>query len=242
MNTGFLDRSVTIHGTTYPYAVYVPRDYDPSRAWPVILFLHGAGERGNDGLRSTAVGLGNAIRFAPDRFPAIVVFPQAPTETRWLGDPADAAMLALDQSMRELHGDPDRVYLTGLSMGGYGTWHLAMAHPDRWAALAVVCGGLVPHPTTTSVRRSPLLPPEPADPYPFAAHALRALPIRIFHGADDQTIPAEESRRMFAELQKEGAPDVQYTEYPGVGHDAWTRAYGEAELWKWMFAQRKGRK
>jgi predicted peptidase len=229
---------VTVRGTGYPYLVHVPRDYDASRSWPVILFLHGAGERGNDGLRAAAIGLGNAIRVAPERFPAIVVFPQAPAETRWIGEPADAALLALEEAMRELHGDPQRVYLTGLSMGGYGTWHLALAQPERWAALVVVCGGLVPHPHTTAVRRSPLLPPAPADPYPFAAHALRKLPIRIFHGADDPVIPADESRRMYEELRREGA-DVQYTEYPGVGHDSWTRAYGEAELWPWLFAQRR---
>jgi predicted peptidase len=238
MSTGFLDRSVTVDGTAYPYVVYVPRSYEPARRWPVILFLHGAGERGSDGLRATAIGLGSAIRFAPERFPAIVVFPQAPLQTRWLGEPVDAALLALDASMGEFHGDPERVYLTGLSMGGYGSWHLGLAQPERWAALVVVCGGLLAHPSTTAVRPSPLLPPAPADPYAFAAHALRHLPIRLFHGADDQIVPAEGSRRMDAELRKEGA-DVQYTEYPGVGHDSWTRAYGEEELWKWLFAQRR---
>ncbi|HEX7808464.1 MAG TPA: glycoside hydrolase family 3 N-terminal domain-containing protein, partial [Thermoanaerobaculia bacterium] len=130
--TGFLDRTLTVGERTYPYTIYVPRNYDASRAWPVILFLHGAGERGSDGARATAIGLGNAIRFGPDRVPAIVVFPQVPQNERWLGEPADVAMMALDRTLAEFHTDPKRVYLTGLSMGGYGAWHLALAHPDRF--------------------------------------------------------------------------------------------------------------
>jgi predicted peptidase len=168
--------------------------------------------------------------------PAIVVFPQAPADTRWLDEPADAALAALDHAMAEFHGDPSRVYLTGLSMGGYGTWHLAIAQPKRWAALVVVCGGLFPHPTTTAVQQSPLNAGA-ADPYAFTAHAVRDLPIRIFHGTDDTVIPVDESRKMHDALVKEAAPDVQYTEYPGVGHNAWDKAYGEGGMWEWLFRQ-----
>jgi beta-glucosidase len=234
--TGFLDRWVREGAAAYPYVVYVPRDYDPAKKWPVILFLHGAGERGNDGLRPTAVGLGNAIRFGPERIPAIAVFPQAPSEERWLGAPADAAMRALDATVAEFHGDPDRVYVTGLSMGGYGAWHFGLAYPDRFAAMAVICGGLLPHPTTTSVRVSPLVPKD--EPYAFVAEKLRGVPIWMFHGADDTVIPVEESRRMAAALEKRGA-DVRYTEYAGVGHNSWDAAYGTGELWTWMFAQKR---
>jgi predicted peptidase len=236
--TGFLNRTVTVGGHAYPYVVYVPRDYDPARAWPVVLFLHGAGERGSDGLRATQIGAGAAIRHMPEQVPAIVVFPQAPLETRWLDEPADAAIAALDQVMAEFHGDPNRVYLTGLSMGGYGTWHLALAHPGRFAALVVVCGGLVPHATTTAVRQSPLTAGA-VDPYEFTAHALRNVPIRIFHGTDDQVIPVIESQRMRDALERERAPDVHYTEYPGVGHNAWEKAYADQEMWTWLFAQRR---
>lgn len=234
--TGFLDRSVTVNGHAYPYIVYVPRNYDASRAWPVILFLHGSGERGNDGTRAMQIGVAAAVRAHPERVPAIVVIPQAPAETRWLGEPADAAMAALDHAISEFHGDRQRLYLTGLSMGGYGTWHLGMAHPDRWAALVVVCGGLFPHPTTTAVQQSPLNR-NAADPYAFTAHAVRELPIRIFHGSDDPVIPVDESRKMHDALQAEGARDVHYTEYPGVGHNAWDKAYGDEAMWKWLFAQ-----
>ena len=235
--TGFLIRSVNVRGTAYPYTVYVPRAFDPSKRWPVILFLHGSGERGADGLRSTQIGVAAAIRANPERVPAIAVFPQAPVDSRWLGEPADAAMAALEKSIAEFHGDQARLYLTGLSMGGYGTYHLALAHFDTFAALVVVCGGLVPHATTTAVQQSPLTMGA-EDPYAFTAHALRHLPIRIFHGDADPVIPVSESRRMAEELQKEGA-DVRYVEFAGVGHNAWDRAYGDAELWDWLFRQRR---
>jgi predicted peptidase len=236
--TGFLARSLTIGPTEYPYVVYVPRDYDPSRAWPVILFLHGSGERGTDGWRETIHGVANTIRFEPARVPAIVVFPQAPPDTRWLGEPADAAMLALDRTIAEFHGEESRVYITGLSMGGYGTLHLAMAHPNRFAAAVVVCGGLLPHPTTTAVQQSPLT--MGGDPYAITAAKLRDLPIWFFHGTDDNVVPVDESRHLVEALHRAGAPDVHFTEYPGVGHGAWDRAYGEAAMWTWLFAQRRG--
>jgi predicted peptidase len=232
---GFLIRSLSLRGRTYPYSVYVPRGFDPSRRWPVILFLHGSGERGSDGVRSTQIGVAAAIRAHPEWVPAVVVFPQAPAETRWLDDPAEAAMLALEKTMREFHGDPSRVYVTGLSMGGYGTLHLGMAHPGKFAAMVVVCGGLLPHPTTTAVRQSPLTLGA-ADPYAATAHALRATPLWFFHGDADPVIPVEESRKLVAALKNENA-DVRYTELPGVGHNAWDRAYGSEEMWSWLFRQ-----
>ena len=235
--TGFLIRTIVVHGTMYPYSVYVPLGFDASKRWPVILFLHGAGERGMDGLRSTQIGVAAAIRANPGRVPAIVVFPQAPDDTRWLGEPAEAAMAALEKSIAEFHGDRSRIYLTGLSMGGYGAYHLALAHPDTWAALVVVCGGLFPHETTTSVQQSPLTMNAP-EPYGFTAHALRHLPIRIFHGDADPVIPVSESRKMAEALKEEGA-DVRYVELPGVGHNAWERAYGDEALWEWLFQQRR---
>jgi predicted peptidase len=235
--SGFLDRTVTVAGRDYPYVVYVPR-VRPSGALPVILFLHGAGERGIDGLKPTQVGLGTAIRNEPARVPAIVVFPQAPDDERWIGAPADAAMAALDRTLVELDGDRDRVYLTGLSLGGFGTWHLAMLHPDRFAAIVPICGGIVPAGTASSVRQSPLTEGA-ADPHAFAAARVRHLPVWIFHGRDDQAILPTESRKMADALNAAGAANVRYTEYEGVGHNAWDRAYGEAALWRWLFAQKR---
>src|SRR5687768_11347012 len=112
-DTGFLNRTVVHAGTTYRFVVYVPAR-EGSGPLPIALFLHGAGERGDDGLRQTAVGIGSAIRWAPGRFPMIVVMPQAPADTQWLGDSARAAVMALDAATREFGGDPARTYLTGL--------------------------------------------------------------------------------------------------------------------------------
>jgi predicted peptidase len=235
ITTGFLDRTLTIGEQVYPYSIYVPRNYDPNRAWPVILFLHGAGERGSDGVRATAIGLGNAIRLGPDRVPAIAVFPQVPLHQCWIGEPADAAMLALDRTMAEFNADPKRVYLTGLSMGGYGTWHLALAHPERFAALAIICGGISTY-DQTSVRQSPLTL-HADDPFAFVAESLKSKPIWIFHGADDPVIPVSESRRMLEALQQHGANDLHDTEFPNTGHNAWDPAYRTAELWPWLFSK-----
>jgi|SRR5687767_8296470 len=235
--TGFLDRTVTIESRSYPYVVYVPREWTPDRSWPVVLFLHGAGERGSDGRRQMQIGAAAAIRSSPERVPALVVLPQAPAEERWIGPPADAAMQALEEVVREFRGDRDRIYLTGLSLGGFGTWHLALANSGVFAALVPVCGGIVPNGSAPSVRQSPLTAAAP-DPYAFTAERLRSLPIWMFHGSEDTVIRASESRKMHEALRAAGA-DVQYTELEGVGHNAWDRAYGNAEMWKWLFSQQR---
>jgi len=202
----------------------------------VILFLHGAGERGTDGIRQKETGLGPALRKHP--VDALVVYPQLPPGARWLGEHADTAMQSLADAIRDFDGDPHRVYLTGMSLGGYGVWHLALAHPDRFAALVPVCGGIVPAGSADSVRQSPLTM-QTDDPYALTAHALRDIPIWMFHGADDTVIEPGESRHMHEALLRENAKDVRYTEYEGVGHNSWTRAYAEPELWQWLFAQRQ---
>jgi len=217
--SGFLDRTTRIGATTYRYVVYVPFDWTPERAWPVILFLHGVGERGTDGLRQSEVGLGRAIRMNPERVPAIAVFPQLQPEQRWLGEPAEAAMQALDEAIAEFNGDPQRLYLTGLSLGGFGVWHLAQLHPQSFAAIVPICGGIAPTLTAAAVAR-----------------AVRHIPTWIFHGADDDIIPVAESRNMHIAMA-----GARYTEYPACGHDSWTRAYGEPELWTWLVAQRRQR-
>lgn len=218
-------------------AVLLPPHWSASQQWPVILSLHGSGERGTDDIAQLNVGLGPAIRAHPERFPAIAVFPQIPHHARWLDAGADIAMRALDSAMAAQNGDPSRVYLTGLSLGGYGTWHLALAHPQRFAALVPVCGGIVTLSTAGAVRQSPLNA-HAADPYAFTAHALRHIPTWLVHGADDPLIPASESRKMFDALRNEGA-DVHYKELKGVGHNAWTPAYADSALWDWLFSLRR---
>ncbi len=213
--TGFLTKSVQIEGETYVYSVYVPLGYDPARAWPLILFLHGVGERGRDGLLQTDVGIAHAIRKYPDRFPCIVVIPQCP-ETCWWNKAFALVDATLARTREAYNVDADRLYLTGLSMGGFGTWAYAGAHPDLFAALVPICGG-----------------GKPED-----AARLAHLPIWAFHGDADSTVSPKMSRRMVEAVRAAGG-DARYTEYPGVGHNSWDAAYGDPELLNWLLEQRR---
>lgn len=232
--TGFLDRTLTMDGEPHRYQVYLPPDWTPDRNWPVILFLHGAGERGADGLIQTEVGMGEAIRRHRDRFPFIVVFPQVP-EGRWWTEPEmqQLAFLALERSVAKFHGDPQRIYLTGLSMGGYGAWLLAAEHPDRFAALAPVCGGIRPPHPSPEWERSEL--GRQSDPYMAIARRVERLPIWVFHGGADPIVPVTESRKMVEALRELGA-DVKYSEYEGVGHNSWEPAYAEPDFSQWLLS------
>lgn len=231
--TGFLDRTIQVDGGVHRYQVYVPGSYDAKKRWPVILFLHGAGERGTDGLLQTEGGLGDAIRRSPDRYPAIVVFPQAPKNSAWRGASASVASAALDQSMAEFSTDPSRVYLTGLSMGGQGAWFLAFTQSDRFAAAVVICGFLA--------GASPFVPFLPAASGPLAsvlARRLHKLPVWVYHGSVDPVVPITAAREIVDALRQLNAP-VKYTELPGVGHNSWDAAYRSSEVSSWLFAQRK---
>ncbi len=210
--TGFLNRTVTVDGTIYKFVVFVPADYTPEKKWPIVLFLHGAGERGDEGSLQTDTGIGTALRRHPDRYPAVVVMPQCRPSK---------------------NGDPDRTYLTGLSLGGYGTWALAAAKPGKFAAIAPVCGGVVPPPGSRN-----LLPQSTEeDPYSAAAAKIGKTPVWIFHGDADKSVPVTESQKMNAAMKALGG-DVHYTEYPGVPHNSWDKAYAEPEFPAWLFAQR----
>jgi predicted peptidase len=233
MQTGFLDRHIVHAGTRYPYQVYVPANYDAARAWPVALFLHGAGERGTDGLLQTAVGIGAAIRRYPERFPAIVVMPQAPRDTFWAGPPGDAAVAALDRTCDEFNADARRVYLTGLSMGGHGSWHLAYHHVERFAAVLVICGFVGDRPNRPSV-----VPAGEGTPHQRMAARVKTLPIWIVHGEADSRVPVSESRLMAEALRAVDA-DVHYTELPGTDHDSWTPTYDSESIVRWLFEQRR---
>ena len=240
IETGFIDRSVSLGGQTYRYQIFVPASYSPSQQWPVILFLHGAGERGRDGYLQTQVGLGAAIRQNASRIPAFVVFPQVPADSSWTGTLAQVALAALDQTGREYQTDPARVYLTGMSMGGNGTWYIAYRNPKRFAAIVPVCGWISPNIEVAGRYRGidPVVPPDSGEIFAAVARELRAVPTWIFHGETDQTVPVDESRKAFAALQAAGAR-VQYSEVPGTGHNSWDPAYGSPKLWTWLFAQRR---
>jgi predicted peptidase len=237
--TGFLDRTLALHGASYKYQVFVPEGWSSSKKWPVILFLHGAGERGTDGLIPTEVGLGTAMRRDRSRFPAIIVFPQC-LKDRWWADPAmeEIALGALAAAAKEFHGDAKRTYLTGLSMGGYGTWAIAARHPGKFAAIAPICGGIA---APERLRQSdPViaknsLPDEPKS-YTDVAAKIGKTPEWIFHGGDDPVVPVEGARKMNEALKAAGGI-VRYTEYPGVGHDSWVKAYADPELMTWMLSK-----
>ncbi len=225
--TGFLNRAIRVNNVEYRYQVYVPADWTKSRAWPVILFLHGAGERGNDGLAQTQVGLGRGIRFHADRFPAMVVMPQCRKDTWWTDPEMEAQVFAaLAKSMKEFRGDAKRVYLTGLSMGGFGTFAFAAKRSGHFAAVVPICGGVVRRRERAT-----------GDPYADTAAKIGKTPAWIFHGAADPTVPVTESQKMEAALKAAGG-NVRYTEYPGVGHNSWDKAYAEPDLPKWLFEQR----
>ncbi len=215
---GFLDRVYKgADGTTSKYVVFVPHDYTGDKPSPVILFLHGAGETLGGKKQPVQVGIGPAIKKREKTFPFITVIPQSHKRT-WRAGSADAdrALAILDEVCKAYKTDPNRIYLTGLSMGGYGTWSLAVADPGRWAAIAPICGG--------------------GDPK--QADKIKDLPCWCFHGDADNAVRVERSRDMLRALWAAGG-HPNYTEYPGVGHNSWDAAYATNDLYTWMLKHRR---
>ncbi len=221
-------------GQELPYRLFTPKGYDPAKTYPLILFLHGASARGADNERQ----LGGAgqwgtqlwVKEAVQReHPAFVLAPQANrADSRWVRqwradpnrDPADKEPLELvveliDALEREFSIDSDRLYITGLSMGGFGVWIAISRYPDKFAAALPICGG--------------------GDP---SAVGETTAKVWAFHGAADTLVPVRRSREMIAALRRAGA-EPRYSEYPGVGHNAWQRAYREPDLVEWLFSQRR---
>ncbi len=231
--TGVLFREVSVGGRTFRYEVFVPPAWRAEKKWPVILFLHGAGHRGEYKAGPPESVLAKLFVGYQKQKDFIVVFPRCPENAWWTTPEMEAlALAALERTADEFHGDPQRVYLTGLSMGGYGVWYLASRHPGMFAAIAPVCGG---------VRTPGTLPIPPvsneADPYADVARKIGKTPAWVFHGSADDTIPVAESRAMVAALKSAGGR-VRYTEYPGVGHNSWDRAYAEPNFFPWLLARR----
>ncbi len=215
--TGFLTR---VHkdadGKEAKYVLFVPHDYKGDKKYPVILFLHGAGERSGGKKQPVEVGIGPAIKKHEKSFPFLVVIPQA--AKTWQAKSADAerALAMLAEVEKDYKVDPKRVYLSGLSMGGFGTWSLAIAHPEKWAAIVPVCG-------RGDTKQ---------------AAKIKDIPCWCFHGDADTAVKVEGSRSMIAAL-KEAGGSPKYTEYPGVGHNSWDRAYATKELYEWLLQQHK---
>jgi predicted peptidase len=200
----------------YEYLLALPEGYAaaPDKRWPLIVFLHGSGERG-DNLEAVKKHGPPKLLTEGKALPAIVVSPQCPAQQIWNPYGVKALVDALVKSHRV---DTDRIYLTGLSMGGFGTWETAMEYPDTFAALVPICGG-------TGVRF-------------VMADRIKNIPEWIFHGAKDPVVSPKFSEQMFGLLKKLGT-DVQLTIYPEAQHDSWTQAYQTEELWTWLFAQKR---
>ena len=221
-------------GEQLPYRLFVPRQGDSGKKYPLIVFLHGAGERGRD--NRSQLQNAEVLRFIRDdvqrQHPCFLLAPQCPTGHQWADVPwglespqptpkkpslpMRLLLELLDRLDGEFRIDPRRRYATGLSMGGFGTMDLLARRPDYWAAAVAVCGGDV----------DARLP------------EVAKIPLWVFHGGADSVVPPARTRRMVETLRAAGARP-QYTVYPGVGHNAWTRAYADPDLVDWLFAQHR---
>jgi predicted peptidase len=199
---------------SYRYLLYVPKAYagNSRQRWPLLLFLHGSGERGDD-LAKLKVHGPPKVLDGWDEFPLVVVSPQCPDGQRWQSDVLAAL---LDDVTDRLRIDPDRIYVTGLSMGGRGTWDLAMSYPERFAAIAPVCGGALPD----------------------RACSLKDLPVKAFHGAKDTVVPLAETETIVEAVKKCGGT-AELVVYPETGHDSWTVTYADPSLWEWLLSHRR---
>lgn len=207
------------------YAVYIPRNYDPAKPTPTILFLHGSGESGTDGQKQLAVGLGPAIMFNRAKWPFIAIFPQKPDEkSQWL-DHQQMVMNILAKTQSEYNIDPDRIYLTGLSQGGAGTWALGSLHPETFAALVPICGyfrsmGETMAPQSIAIR-------------------VREIPIWAFHGVKDDVVPYDQTTRIVDAVQERqaglpGLVPIKMTLLPDANHNSWDAAYNNYDLGQWF--------
>ena len=213
------------------YRQHVTPNLPPDKKVPLILFLHGAGERGNDNAAQLTHGVTDLIKFGDANGGAIVIVPQCPAEEKWVNVPWDSQthampaepsasmklVLALvNEKTEKMPVDPDRIYVTGLSMGGYGTWDIIQRRPKLFAAAIPICSA--------------------GDP--SLAAVIKSVPTWIFHGADDDLVKVSCSHDMVNALKACGG-NVQYREYPGVGHDSWTQTYADPDVLRWLFEQRR---
>jgi predicted peptidase len=204
-------------GGNLPFLLRVPKDLKTGGKVPLLLFLHGAGEKGDDNKKQLKH---DPTKLAPkdvfEKNPMIVVAPQCPADQFWSGEPLESVIKLVKDLQKELPVDSDRIYITGLSMGGYGTWGALAMEPRLFAAAVPICGG--------------------GDP--GAVKKFDKVPIWAFHNDGDPTVGVEGSRSMIAALKKAGA-EPKYTEYPSPQHDAWTRTYKDPALWEWLLTQKR---
>jgi predicted peptidase len=221
-------------GDSMPYRLFLPKGYDAKKKYPLVLVLHGAGQRGNDNrkqLASYAAGwIDDSVQ---NRHPSILVIPQCPTGKQWvntpwgngsysfskvpISTPMKLAKEILDQVLREKSVDKSRIYVMGASMGGYGAWNFMMHYPKLVAAAVPVCGG--------------------GDP--AMAETIKHIPIWVFHGDIDDIVPPSGSQDMVDAITKAGGTKIKLTMYPGVRHESFTKSWREPALVEWLFSQSK---
>lgn len=202
-------------GNALPYLLHLPAAYHSgTQRWPLLLFLHGASERGDDPADLAVHGPVKQVEAGLD-LPFVLLAPQCPGYSTWACELSGVSAL-LDSVLDGHRVDPDRICVTGLSMGGAGTWAIAARYPNRFAALVPICGAWMPE----------------------SAPRLAGTPVWAFHGEDDDSIPIEHTEQMVAALEELDSP-VRFTRYPGVGHDSWTRTYDDPEVYAWMSRQRR---
>ena len=248
-NTGtqlaeFPERKVNVNGTERGYRVYVPFDRDPNVKLPVLLYLHGSGARGSEN-REQAWAFAAATDPVREKMNFIVVLPQCRGSSFWAAkDMVEYTLAALDSSIAEFNGDPSRVYIAGFSLGGYGAWNIAAAKMGKFAAVVPIAGGIVgERPIEPRDREAidprvlPLL--DSADPYEAFAIALGQTPVWAFHGAKDESVPVDFTRKMVKALEKNGSKNVKYTEYPDDGHMIMIKAFSEPGFIEWLGEQHK---
>jgi predicted peptidase len=220
--TKFFEKTIT-KTVSAQYLLFLPKGYEArgEKKWPMIFFLHGAGERGTNLWKVAVHGPPKIVKDKPE-FPFVVVSPQCPDGQHWS---ADVLMNLLDEVIATHAVDTNRIYLTGLSMGGFGTWSLGTQYPERFAAIAPICGGGEWVRVVLSGGKK--------------AAALKSLGVWAFHGAKDPTVKLEESERMVNAFKKAGCADVKLTVYPEAGHDSWTEAYNNPELYDWFLKHQR---
>ena len=217
---GFVPMVHKGEGGDSKYVLFVPHGYTGDKEFPLILFLHGAGERGDDGQLPVMQGIANGgIKFkdGEKKFPFFVIFPQCKKNSNWKADGPDGmrALAILAEVQKAYKIDDKRLYLTGLSMGGFGTWHTAFLHPNKFAAIAPICGG--------------------GDPK--AAESIKHIPCWCFCGDKDNPKLLQGCRDMVEALKKAGG-NPRYTEFPFVGHNSWDPAYVTPELYSWFLSHK----
>ncbi len=243
----YLVRSVTVNGQSYAYRVLLPKNRDPNAKIPVMLYLHGSGARGDDNY-AQADAFSSTIEPVRDKLDFIVVLPQCGDGTFWSSsEMADYSLAALDQAVKEFNGDVDRMYLAGFSLGGYGVWQIAAAYPGKFAALVPVAGGVVGYRPVEPRDRAAILPAvgtmlDSPEPYKAIANAIGQTSVWVFHGAKDDAVPVDFSRRIVKALDDAGNKNVKYTEYADGGHIIIGNAFHEPGFFEWLAEQRLSRR